>query len=224
MSPSNLLRLTSLALVSGLLCVPGAAHADEPSETPRARVHIRAPQPSYLYRRTPGTDDFVTVCQTPCDAEMALGDTYKIGGRGFRTTREFTLDASPGGSVDLTVDGSSWTGIIVGGSITLIGAITAYVGSLFALSVCTSDVSNTACRDQHNAGVVLLAAGGLGIAAGLAIVLPSLKTDLAQQKDRPSSNDAFVRTPSWRSASSTTDGGGRAPMLPMLPFVYEARF
>ena len=72
---------------------------------PRARVHIKAPRPSYLYRRAAGTTDFVTACQTPCDAEMPIGDTFKIGGRGFKTTSEFTLDAAPGADVELAVDG-----------------------------------------------------------------------------------------------------------------------
>ena len=53
---------------------------------------------------------------------------------------------------------------------------------------------------------------------GLLIVYPSLKTDFSQQKGGPS-KDAFVRAPSWRSASSTESGSPAT-----FPLLYEGRF
>lgn len=199
-----------------------AAPATAPMAGPRARVHIKAPHPSYLYRRAAGTTDFVTACQTPCDAEMPIGDSYKIGGNGFSTTGEFKLDAPPGGSVELTVDGPNWAGIVGGGVITIGGGATAYVGAIFALAGggCSSDrYSGNGCKDLRNVGLVALAAGAGMIALGLLIVYPSLKTDFSQQKGGPA-KDAFVRTPTWRSASSATEAGSPAT----FPLLYEGRF
>jgi len=201
-----------------------AAPATAPMAGPRARVHIKAPHPSYLYRRAAGTTDFVTACQTPCDAEMPIGDSYKIGGSGFATTAEFKLDAPPGGSVELTVDGPNWVGIVGGGAITIGGGFTAYVGTIFALAGggCSSaSRSNSSCKEMRNVGFGAMAVGAGMIALGLLIVYPSLKTDMSQHKGGPE-KDAFVRSPTWRSAStsSTLEGGSPAT----FPLVYEGRF
>lgn len=204
--------------------VPPAPNATAPATAemsgPRARVHIKAPHPAYLYRRAAGTTDFVTACQAPCDVEMPIGDTYKIGGNGFSTTSEFKLDAPPGGSVDLDVNGPNWAGIIGGGVITVAGGATAYVGAIFALAGggCSNSYNSGGCKDLRNAGLGALAVGAGMIALGLLIVYPSLKTDFSQQKGGPS-KDAFVRAPSWRSASSTESGSPAT-----FPLLYEGRF
>ena len=210
--------------------IAAAASASTAMVGPRARVHIKAPRPSYLYRRAAGTTDFVTACQTPCDAEMPIGDSYKIGGNGFRTTSEFKLDAAPGGSVDLTVDGPSWAGIVGGGVLTLGGGVTAYVGAAFSLAggSCSTThrssdvyVTDNGCKDLRNVGLVALGVGVGMMVLGLLIVYPSLKTDFAQEKGGPG-KDAFVRTPTWRSASATSALESGAPIT--FPLVYEGRF
>ncbi len=186
---------------------------------PRARVHIKAPQPSYLYRRAAGTTDFVTACQTPCDMEMPIGDTYKIGGSGFSTTSEFKLDAVAGGSVELIVDGPNWAGIVGGGAITVGGAAVAYIGAIFALAgqSCINDPYSSGCKEVRDKGLVALAIGAAAIAVGLVIVFPSVKTDFAQKGG--ASKDAFLRTPTWRSASTTTEGEPTT-----FPLLYTTRF
>jgi hypothetical protein len=200
--------------------VPSAsAPATAPMSGPRARVHIKAPSPSYLYRRAAGTTEFVTACQTPCDAEMPIGDTYKIGGSGFTTTGEFKLDAPPGGSVELIVDGPNWAGIIGGGLLTSGGAFTAYVGTIFALAGGDCSSYSGGCKESRNVGLGALAVGAGMIALGLVIVFPSLKTDFSQHNSPPS-KDAFVRTPSWRSAALTNEGFAPG----MFPLLYEGRF
>lgn len=206
--------------------VPPAPTAAAPATAgmvgPRARVHIKAPHPAYLYRRAAGTTDFVTACQAPCDEEMPIGDTYKIGGNGFSTTSEFKLDSPPGGTVELDINGPNWAGIIGGGAITVSGGVVAYVGAIFALAGggCSNSYSGSnGCKEVRNAGLGALAVGAGMIGLGLLIVYPSLKTDFSQQKVSPS-KDAFVRAPTWRTASSTTEGGSPAT----FPLLYEGRF
>ncbi len=212
--------------------VPAAAAAattaPAPMVGPRARVHMKTPHPAFLYRRAAGTTDFVTACESPCDAEMPIGDTYKIGGSGFSTTPEFKLEAPPGGSVELTVDGPNWFGIIGGGLMTITGGVTAYVGAIFAAGgggcAAANDgyrsSSDEHCDDLRNVGIGALAVGAGMIALGLIIVYPSLKTDFAQQAG--GGKDAFVRRPTWRSASTSTGLEGAAPAT--FPLFYEGRF
>jgi hypothetical protein len=211
--------------VPPLASAPAAA-ASAAMVGPRARVHVKAPHPSFLYRRAAGTTDFITACESPCDMEMPIGDTYKIGGSGFSTTSEFKLDAPPGGSVELTVDGPNWAGIVGGGAITIGGGFTAYVGVILALtgSSCSNDRYSSSnydnnCTEVRNVGLGAMAVGAGMIALGLLIVFPSLKTDFSQQKGT-AAKDAFVRTPTWRSASSTGEGGSPAT----FPLLYEGRF
>ena len=201
------------------------APATAPMAGPRARVHMKTPHPAHLYRRAAGTTDFVTACNSPCDEDMPIGDTYRIGGSGFATTPEFRLNAAPGGSVELTVDGPSWAGIIGGGALTIGGGFTAYVGTLVALtgSACSSSndgyrSNSDNCDSVRNAGLGALAVGVGMIVLGLVIVFPSMKTDFSQSAGTPA-KDAFRRVPTWRTASSAEGGTPAA-----FPLLYEGRF
>jgi hypothetical protein len=206
---------------------PPAPVGPPPMVGPRARVHVKAPHPSFLYRRAAGATEFVSECASPCDVELPIGDTYKVGGSGFSTTNEFKLDAAPGGSVEVAVDGPNWAGIVGGGSLAVVGGATAYVGILFALrgTRCAENDNRyvkrleTDCFDNiGQVGVGMMAVGTAALALGLLIVYPSLKTDMSQQKERPS-KDAFVRKPAWRTASV-----GEAGAAGTFPLVYEGRF
>ena len=200
------------------------APATAPMTGPRARVHMKTPHPAYLYRRAAGTTDFVTACSSPCDEEMPIGDTYRIGGSGFATTPDFSLAAAPGGSVELTVDGPNWAGIVGGGLLTVGGGFTAYIGTILTLSgsACSFDryssSSDNSCDSVRNVGIGALAVGAGMIVLGLVIVFPSMKTDFSQTAATPA-KDAFRRLPSWRTASST-EGGAPAT----FPLLYEGRF
>lgn len=209
---------------TGAAAGPPAPAGPPPMVGPRARVHVKAPRPAVLYRRAAGATEFVTACSAPCDLELPIGDTYKVGGSGFRTTDEFKLDAAPGGSVEVAVDGPSWAGIIGGGSLVVAGGATAYVGVLFALKgrLCAGNdsrfVKEPNCfQNVGQVGVGMMAVGAAALAVGLLIVYPSIKTDMSQRKDR--AKDAFVRTPSWRIASAPESG---APGT--FPLLYEGRF
>jgi len=215
---------TAIPPASGTPTAPATA----PMTGPRARVHMKTPHPAYLYRRAAGTTDFVTACSSPCDEEMPIGDTYRIGGNGFATTSEFSLAAAPGGSVELSVDGPNWAGIVGGGLLTVGGGFTAYIGTALAISgsitgsrSCSSGYSTRNCEDTdsiRNVGLGAIAVGAGMIVLGLVIVYPSMKTDFSQTAATPA-KDAFRRLPTWRTASST-EGGAPAT----FPLLYEGQF
>ena len=189
---------------------------------PRARVHIKSSGHRVtLFRRPAGSTELVAACDSPCDIELPIGDTYRVGGSGLSTTPEFMLAAKAGGSVDITVDGPNWFGIVSGGVLTLGGGITAYVGVIFALAGSGNSRSSIYGNSEsvRNAGLAAIAIGAVAIGLGLAIVYPSLKTDLSQQTG--AARDAFVRTPTWRTASAT---GVEGQAVPMTFSLFEKRF
>jgi hypothetical protein len=194
---------------------PQAAPAPEPAPMVgrRARVHIVASGGStYLYRQAAGTTDYVTACEAPCDLELPLGDSYKIGGNGLTTTPAFQLQERADGTVLLDVRGANWLGIVGGWTLIGVGGTVAYAGLLLA-----------GASDDHddNGGTALgcIGVGGAALALGIVMYLNSSTTDVMQPK-LGSSKDAFVRRPVWRSASS--EQGRAAPAT--FPVLFEQRF
>jgi hypothetical protein len=187
---------------------PPAPVGPPPMVGPRAYVHLESKGAAYLYRRAAGTTEFVTACESPCDTELPLGDTYKIGGSGLKTTPEFRLKAAPGGEVRLTVDGANWLGIVAGGAMIVVGAVPLYVGLLLAplLSV-GGDAS----------GIVLgcLGIGGAAVGIGAVVLITSMRTDFSQKPLEPA-KDAFVRTPLWRAPPTSASA--------TFPVLFERRF
>ncbi|HSO37717.1 MAG TPA: hypothetical protein VLT33_34560 [Labilithrix sp.] len=184
-----------------------------PMDGPRAFVHIEASGTTYLYRAPDGTTDYQTACTAPCDMELPIGDSYKIGGNGTKTTPSFKLKASPGGSVTLKVDGANWFGVIGGGTLAVSGAMTAYVGLLLAAADDSSRRSGSG-----SAGLACFLIGGAATALGTLAFLRSNTTDVVQTSPKAAS-DAFVRAPSWRTASATEQGHGAT-----FPVLLERRF
>lgn len=170
---------------------------------PFVRVHIKASGTAYLYRRAEGTADYVTVCESPCDAEMPLSDSYKLGGSGFKTTEPFKLHGHPGDTVRLNIEGASVLGVVGGSAVAFAGTMALGVGS----------------DDDHGKGNAVVALLGLvGMGLGSLIIYKSFQTDFSQETSRGDGVGA-VRKPTWRSTSSNERA---APAT--FPVVYEGRF
>ena len=185
----------------------------EPMVGPFAFVHIEASGTTYLYRAPHGTTDFETVCEAPCDMQLPINDDYKIGGNGTKTTARFKLNAPGGGSVTLRVDGANWFAIIGGGTLAVVGGMTSYVGLLMAAS---SDHSSN--ESAGTAGLACFLIGGTVAALGAWAFVRGNSTDIVQTGPKPA-KDAFLRSPSWRTASATEHGSAAT-----FPLVFERRF
>ena len=186
-----------------------------PMVGPFARVHIEASGTTYLYRAPHGTEDFETVCEAPCDMDLPINDDYRIGGNGTKTTPRFKLKAQGGGSVILKVDGANWFAILGGGTLAVVGGMTSYVGLLMAAA--GSD-NHSSSDETGTAGLACFVIGGVVAALGAYAFVRGNSTDIVQTGPA-AAKDAFVRAPSWRSASAT-EQGNRAS----FPLLFERRF
>ena len=182
---------------------PSTPPIEAPMQGPRARVHLRAKSRVLLYRKPAGTNAWTQACASPCDVELPIGDSYRLTGNGVPQTREFRLEASPGGAVEIEFDPPSTPGILLGGTMAYGGAGAAYVGLLVTLA----SLGNSYEKDTRDAGLVTMAVGaGIG-ALGLVVFLNSSTTDIEQRSGGRAAAaaggrlDAFVRSPSWKGAA-----------------------
>ncbi len=171
-----------------------SAPSPPPMVGPLVRVHIVSRRTVYLHRRAANAADFVRACESPCDVDLPLGDTYKVSGSGMTTSREFRIVGSPGDTIAIDVSGPSWLGIAASGTAIFVGGLTAYVGLVLAAAGGASGV------DTKTSGLVVLAGGGALLGLGLLAIFPSMRTDVSQQtKTKPETT--FVRVPAWRASS-----------------------
>ncbi|MCA9589087.1 MAG: hypothetical protein KC657_27430 [Myxococcales bacterium] len=213
---------------------PAAPAPAHDMKGPLARVHITAPKQVILYRRPAGTSSWVKACESPCNQELPLGDGYRVTGNGIAQSKEFNLKASPGGAVDIVVDPPATGGMVVGGIMAYGGAVGAYVGLLMTAvglggGSCSSSrtsysSSSYSCQKStatRDAGLITMGVSAAIAGAGLLIFLNSAKTDIDQRG--PATNDAFVRTPTWRVATSSAESALSAPPA-TYPLLFQGRF
>jgi hypothetical protein len=198
---------------------PSPAPAPAPAPAPPMRgptvtVHITSRVPVLLDRRPAGSDTWVPACASPCDAELPIGDTYRVEGAGLRASQEIHLAAQPGARVELAVTparkalrGLGQGFATVGASFGLLGIPMLISGIAQAGRSCgpespnsvyvTPDGSFTQCRqdvasgrDLRNAGIVLtaiaLTTGGIGVWLWL-------RNDASGVEERPSAPPPTAR-------------------------------
>jgi hypothetical protein len=185
---------------------PATPPTPAPMVGPKARVHITSPKQVLLYRRPSGSTAFVQQCTSPCNEDLPIGDTYRVTGNGVAQSKEFHLEASPGGTVDVVVDPPSTGGMIFGGFMAGGGATAAYVGLLMTLvgaaeaakdcnratiprsSSSTSYYDASNCEDTketaevvRNVGLVTMGVGAVLTAVGIVVFLNNAGTDITQK-------------------------------------------
>lgn len=220
---------------------PAAAPAPAtppPMVGPRARVHITSPSNVILYRRPAGSTSWVPACTSPCNEELPIGDLYRVTGNAVPASKEFSLEVGPGGTVDIAVDPASTGGMIGAGFLAGTGATAAYVGllmTIFGQAIISGDCNErragtSSCASKSDgeslrtAGLVTFGIGAAATVGGILLFLNSAKTDIVQSStgkgEAPRTLDAFVRQPTWRTAS----GAERAPAAPSFPIVFQHAF
>jgi hypothetical protein len=180
-------------------------------------VHIQSATPAILYRRADSNASFARVCDSPCDSEMSLEGEYQLTAEGFKTTTLHLL-GEPGQTLNIEVTsakGSKSAGLLM----VIVGGIGVAIGGI--LDVAGIILEGTAHNDSDRTGAhitlifgLIITAVGVGIGAGGVITLAkSGDSGFTQKVQRPAavppaatpsektSDDRFLRTPMWRTAS-----------------------
>jgi hypothetical protein len=207
---------------------------------PKVRVHVSSPRNVILYRKPAGTSSWSKACDSPCNMELPIGDTYRVAGNHIAQSKEFKLEASAGGTVDVVIDPPSGGGMVLGGVLAGVGGTAAWVGALLTLvgaanagrdctnvngyygtqAQCEQDKANGPA--VRNGGLVTMGVGAAVAGLGLVVFFNSATTDLEQHRgggDRAGDGkkDAFVREPAWRSSvAKDSNGGVPAASFPVI--------
>jgi hypothetical protein len=227
-----------------LLTTPSRAQSSPTDEAaPKARVHVSSPRPVVLFRKPSGgptSSAWTRVCDSPCDTDLSIGDTYRIAGAGVSESKEVTLDASPNGAVDVVVDPSNKTGMIIGAGVGGLGGLSLLAGAFyFTFGTVTNasrddcstyperpilfGTSRAECEKQRDTsetlqsiGLVMMGIGAVLGAAGLFVFWRSSKTSLEQRPYVQSAPSAVLREPAWRGLRPARQDGSPAASFPIV--------
>lgn len=179
-------------------------------DRPTLHVHFTATETTFLYREPEGTTDWITVCASPCDADVPVSDHYRVGGNG-NPTKDVQLAGAAGETITLHVDGRNH-GALIGGW--LLMGLGSMVG-VAALSGGNDENSESAGKRA----LILSAVGVAVLVTGILVYVKAAKTDVTQ-KQGIVKEEAHVRRPMWRSLTAVE----QSTPPPTFPVLYEGRF
>jgi hypothetical protein len=195
--------------------------------TGSAFVHVAADSGVTLESIAPG-EQWTLACTAPCDAELPLGNQYRISGSSVRRSRPFAITAIPGQHAVITVSAGSKRRFAGGVALLSVGAAAAAVG-LFVFAIGATECSDggvVVCVDGYapNSGLVLAGAitllAGVGTLLGGVALLSDSRTRETQTfaalapATRP--DTAWLRAPMWREAARNTPGLPKALGFPIF--------
>ncbi len=147
----RLLDLSLVAAVAGTaLAWPGSARADDDDVPPiTVRPHLEGASGLRLEQRGRSEDEWLKVCDAPCDRSVRLDGTYRVTGPDIVTSRDFQLHGRVGERINVTVDPTSnerretGKGILIGGVVALGVGVT--LAGTYAAWGLAAGFSNTTC-------------------------------------------------------------------------------
>jgi hypothetical protein len=193
-----------LGVFAAILTTPRSARADA-----TARVHVSSNVPVRLERHVVERQEWVPVCEAPCDQDLSLADEYRVvdpkhpGG-----SDPLRLRAEPGGEVTVTYAPASVPAKVAGGVLVTAGTVLAVLGTAGLIGGVSLASSGSNCGPSSNdwcglgqgigeliavVGVVGMLAGGGIIVGGVAV----LGESGPRTKQRSTAGAAFAREPAW---------------------------
>jgi hypothetical protein len=188
---------------------------------------VAADKEVVLESLAPG-EQWELACTAPCDAELPLGNQYRISGPSIRRSRPFAITASPGQHAVITVSAGSKGAFAGGVALLSVGAAAAAVG-LFVFAIGATECSDggvVVCVDGYAPNSGLVVAGAVTLLVGVGTLLSGValmsdsRTREAQTfaalvpKARP--DTAWLRAPMWRDAVRETPGMPKAVGFPIF--------
>ena len=226
---------------SVLTCTwPLAAHAQEVDLTVGARARGQQPDkpsrpefnatafvhvdgdPHVVLERLEGDGLWVPACTVPCDQDLPLTSVYRLAGPGIRASAPFVLAAPANARVVMHVRAASTAGFVNGilltsaGGASIVGAIWAAaerVGS--ELKEPGLGLGTRSSEGSWDGIDIALGAGIAGVLVGV-LVLASNVHSTAEVGPLPKSDDAWLRTPTWREDPSAAALSKRTASMPLV--------
>ena len=132
---------------------------------PRARLQVRR------------DERWTSVCEAPCDMPLDAALEYRVGGHALRSTAPFRLPGQ--GPLTLDAHVTTLARMIVGASITGVGALGVLVGGTYLLvgnlvAPTTSNGGPCNQADRDTWKVVWSTLGGVFLGVGVALVIPGI--------------------------------------------------
>ena len=195
--------------------VAAAAHPNAmPAPLGTVNVHIDSDNPVELQThadpdQSEGFSGWRTVCFSPCDRDVPLGQTYRVVGEGTRASHGFRLNAQPGQRLLLDVTPRSGGMFALGIVATVIGGVALPIGLLVLLA---GAVENATTRDGGStvaAGWTITGLGVAGIVGGILLIVNNSKTKVDQEAftGTDSGRAPEARLPVWRDTGSDARRG-----------------
>jgi hypothetical protein len=132
------------------LAFSSAARADDTDGPPiTVRPHLQGADGLRLEQRGRGHDEWLEVCDAPCDRSVPLDGTYRVAGPDLVTSNDFQLHGPVGERINVTVDPTTTErretgkGILIGGVVALGTGLT--LATVYAAVGLADGVSNAGC-------------------------------------------------------------------------------
>jgi hypothetical protein len=220
------------AAQGGAIREPGAPYHKKPrpGPGPTVFVHVEGDEGVVLDSIAPGSVRWTRVCVAPCDAELPLTQMYRIDGENIRRSRPFSLSASPGQHVVISVSPASKSGFAGGVALASVGVAALTVGLVVllvgAVGQCSEEDEFGNCYGytpnsglESAGGIISLAGVGL-IVGGVILLASNSRTRETQRNsafERPAHPDtAWLRAPTWHDTVRDSVGQPKAMGLPLF--------
>jgi hypothetical protein len=141
-----------------------------------AVVHVEASDPRAHVQALNESNEWITVCDVPCDRPLDPSFDYRVAGRGLRATAKFRVP--PQGQLLLRADMKPIRNIVlgatfasVGGVLLVSGLIEAAVG-IFERANASAEQDPSIAQRDRDAASVLSVVGVVSAIAGVAMLIP----------------------------------------------------
>ena len=216
-------KLALVAMATVGIAVTSVARADDagPTPVPTVRVHVEAPNASL---EVADGQNWVTVCEAPCDSELPLMTTYRLVSPDS-TSASFRIGAKPGDRVALLAKPAAGARAAGGVTLIVVGGVSVVSGVFVVVRSNLGNIdvlSRTGRAEDHHYGGEVIA--GLGVAAvvgGIVLVATSHPAAVDQHAPASTREGSQARTspdraPTWRALSEMER---RAPRVTTVPIV-----
>jgi hypothetical protein len=182
------MKVGAIGLVGVIFAGDGLAHAQQEPPKPAAVdhapalatqgavVHVEASDQRARVQELNESNEWITVCEVPCDQPLNPSFDYRVGGRGLRPTGRFRVP--PQGQLLLRADMKPTRNIVLGatfagvGGLLLVSGLLEGVVAIFERTDASSEQDATVAQHERDASSLLNVVGAVSAIVGVAMLIP----------------------------------------------------